>query len=272
MSFIAHAASYGLILDHVVPDGRFHRVRTTDKPRKRNGAYIWNGDRGAVRNFATMNEFAAYRDELGQRVNIRDAREQARKSRQELVSRQHAAAVKAKAMLEQAELNRHPYLAKKGFPKEMALVLDGQLLVPMRDVVDYQIVNGLQRINADSEKLFLTGSKAAGSVFRIGNERAKERWLCEGYATALSLRAALNDLRRSAQAIVCFSAGNILHVAPRIRKPAYIMADNDRNGVGAAAAVATGLPWVMPPETGMDANDWHQAHGLRALVKVIQEI
>jgi hypothetical protein len=33
------------------------------------------------------------------------------------------------------------------------------LLVPMRDVVDYQLVNGLQRINADSEKKFLTGSK-----------------------------------------------------------------------------------------------------------------
>jgi putative DNA primase/helicase len=107
-------------------------------------------------------------------------------------------------------------------------------------------------------------------VFRIGNDKASERWLCEGYATALSLRAALNDLRRSAQAIVCFSAGNIMHVAPRIRKPAYIMADHDANGVGAAAAVAAGLPWVMPAEVGTDANDVHQRAGLRALVKLIQ--
>ena len=41
MSFVAHAQAHGLIINHAIPDGRWHRVPTVDKPRKRNGAYIF---------------------------------------------------------------------------------------------------------------------------------------------------------------------------------------------------------------------------------------
>jgi phage/plasmid primase-like uncharacterized protein len=49
-------------------------------------------------------------------------------------------------------------------------------------------------------------------VFFIGPIRCSERWLVEGYATGLSVRAALRELHREAQVVVCFSAFNLAHV------------------------------------------------------------
>jgi putative DNA primase/helicase len=106
-------------------------------------------------------------------------------------------------------------------------------------------------------------------VYKLGNDQARERWLCEGYASGLSARAALRDMGRDSQVIVCFSAGNLVHVAPHVRRPALVMADNDESGAGRRAAEESGLPWVMPPDVGCDANDWHQRYGLRALVKLM---
>jgi putative DNA primase/helicase len=89
----------------------------------------------------------------------------------------------------------------------------------------------VQRISADGTKLFLPGGKAKGSVFFIGPLVAHERWLVEGYATGLSVRAALRELHRDAQVVVCFSAGNLAHVGrlvKELRPKAYVFADNDK--------------------------------------------
>jgi putative DNA primase/helicase len=82
----------------------------------------------------------------------------------------------------------------------------------------------------------------------------------------------LSDLRRQAEVIVCFSAGNLRHVAALVKRPAFVMADNDASGTGQEAAQATGLPWVMPAEPGTDANDLHASEGLRALVGLVGAI
>jgi putative DNA primase/helicase len=97
----------------------------------------------------------------------------------------------------------------------------------------------VQRISADGTKLFLPGGKAKGSVFFIGPLLAQERWLVEGYATGLSVRAALRELHREAQVVVCFSAGNLAHVGrlvKELRPKAFVFADNDKSGAGAKAA------------------------------------
>ncbi len=89
------------------------------------------------------------------------------------------------------------------------------------------------------------------------------------------MRAALRELHREAQVVVCFSAGNLAHVgvmAGNLNPPAYVMADHDKSGAGAKAAEETGLPWVMPAQAEADANDIHQREGLRALVKLIREV
>lgn len=271
MSFVRHAESYGLVLDHAIEDGRWHRCKTLDKPRRKNGAYLFDGVRGVVRNWATMNDYAAYREDgTAERISQKDYRELQRKQRARQESLWVDAGVKAEDMLKRAAFQPHPYLAAKGFPQEAVWVLDGELLVPMRDANNPMRLNSVQRITEGGTKLFLAGGKAKGSVLKLGNERAQERWLVEGYATGLSVREALRDLRRSYQVIVCFSASNMIYVAKSVRRPAFVVADNDASKTGAEAAEATGLPWIMPAEVGMDANDLHQRRGLRALVRLIQ--
>lgn len=181
----------------------------------------------------------------------------------ERLEAQHRAAVKAERMIKAAEMRVHPYLARKGFPAATALVWDGLLLVPMRDMTSGAI-NSVQTITEDGEKKFLAGGKARGSVYRMGSW--PEMYLCEGYATGLSVRAALASLYRQAAVVVCFSAANVAHVAQKIGH--YVIADHDVSGTGERYAVASGLPWWMPPEIG-DANDMHQVRGVRALAEAI---
>lgn len=274
MNFMAHAAAHGLVIESLIADGRWHRCRTENKPRKKNGAYVWDGERGAVIDFATMTHAVSFRPdgkvEKIDRAAIRKMQaENARRERE----RQAEARATAEGMVNRAVVDRHPYLAAKGFPLEVGLVLDGELLIPMREFVLYRQLNSLQRISADGEKLFLPGGKAKGSVYFIGPMIPRERWLVEGYATGLSVRAALQRLYRDAQVIVCFSAGNLAHVGRLVKglKPqAYVFADNDASGAGAKAAEETGLSWTMPPEVGMDANDWQMAHGVSAVAELIR--
>jgi len=271
MEFIDFARSYGLVLDHIV-EGRWVRVATISHKRKRNGAYKYLGDVGFVQEHSTMADVAVWRPDATAPIDHGKARETSRRQAVELQQRHSAASSLAEGMLGMAEMATHPYLIGKGFPKETGLVLDDELLIPMRDVRSYKTMNTLQRISPTGDKLFLSGGKAKDSVFFIGPFMAKERWLVEGYATGLSVKAALNELRRVAQVVVCFSAGNMASVgrwASELKLPAYVFADHDKSGAGEKAARDSGLQWVMAPEVG-DANDWHQKHGLRALVALIR--
>lgn len=271
MSFMAHASAHGLMIRDLIADGRWHRVPTSDHPKKRNGAYAFDGIRGAVQNWATMQDVAVYRPDGSTQVSRLDYRAQARKAVLADRERQARAKIEASRILRECERLPHPYLAAKGFPDLQGLVHpSGDLIVPMRDIHAYGVVNTLQRISPGGAKLFLSGGKAKGSVFVLGKGAWRERWLCEGYATGLSLQAALIELRRQAEIVVCFSAGNLKYVAPFVKKPAYVMADNDASQAGFEAAVATGLPWIMPAAVGWDANDVMVREGLRTLVSLVR--
>jgi putative DNA primase/helicase len=270
MTFLEHARACGLILDYVITDGRWHRCSTADHPRKKNGAYLFDGERGVVRNWATMEGYSAYRSGRVERIDRERLIFIRRQQCEEQAQRQQAARELAQSMLARAGVQSHPYLVQKGFPSENCFVLDGELLIPMREATRYTVLNSLQRISETGEKRFLAGGKAQGSVFCLGRTKARERWLCEGFATGLSVKAALDHLYRDAQVVVCFSAGNIAQVVPHIKQPAFVMADNDESGTGERVSRATGLPWCMPDQVGYDANDVHQRAGLRALVRLIQ--
>lgn len=276
MTFEEFAAAHGLLIRFAEADNRWHRVPTEDKPRKKNGCYIFDGERGAVKNWATMSEFAAYRDGVRAGTIDRAAlRAQRAISEVEQKARQDEARKLAESMIGRAALDVHPYLQRKGFPQERGLVLDGELLIPMREFRCYRQVNSLQRIAEDGVKLFLPGGRAKGSVFFIGPFMARERWLVEGYATGLSVRAGLREMHRDAQVIVCFSASNLAHVGRLVKPlsiPAYVFADHDESKAGARAAEETGLPWVMSPEMGLDANDFHLRYGVRDLVGLIRSL
>jgi putative DNA primase/helicase len=256
MSFVAHAQAHGLIINHAIPDGRWHRVPTVDKPRKRNGAYIFDGNSGVVKNWATMESFARYGEKVSQFIKYFDDSEERIK---------HARAAKqAQELINKATMATHPYLKAKGFPDAKGLVIGEELIVPMRDINTQRVV-GAQRIQVSGEKRFIPGTRAKGAVFVLG--RGRDPWLVEGYATGLSVQAALrfSDVR----VVVCFSAGNLAHVA-RITG-GRIVADHDASGTGQRVAKASGLPWCMSPNLGEDANDLHMRSGLGAVRSMLRE-
>lgn len=178
--------------------------------------------------------------------------------------RRQQAADRAAEMLKRAEQSWHPYLVKKGFPEERGFVLDGLFLIPMRDVQTNRI-NSLQMIDAEGGKKFLPGGKASGSVFVLGS--GMQTFFCEGYATGLSIRAALRSMYSTARVVVCFSAANLAKVA----RNGFVVADHDESSTGRIYAEKTGLPFWMPPEVG-DANDYHKKHGIRALASALNTL
>ena len=206
-------------------------------------------------------------------------------------------AKKAVHILSLCEYTTHPYLTRKGFPDAKGLVHDGDLIIPMRHYRDYHRLQSVQMIGPDGSKKFLPRGKASEAVYKIG--KGAERYYCEGYATALSVRAALRHLYRDrhSEVWVCFSAGNIPKVALSSRRSMDI-ADHDwwrcpkkecrakwdyeskrcpscgSSGVtepaGEKHAKQTGLPYWMPPEPG-DANDFALKHGIRELAVKLRE-
>lgn len=268
MSFVAFAQSHGVLIRDLRSDGRIHRVPTSSHPRKRNGAYKFTGEWGWVQDWSEHAEPIVFKpDHIPHEIVRRDMAKERKAERE----RRDRAAMQAQEVVQRCRFDHHPYLDRKGFKDEQGLVdYDGRLVIPMRAVGRYQRVNSVQWIASDGTKKFLPGGAAKGSALVIGT--GPEQWLCEGYATALSLRAALASLYRQARIVVCFSAGNLAAVAGLLTGRRFVMADNDASGTGARYAAATGLPWAMPPNVGMDANDMHAALGVRALAELMREV
>ncbi|MEQ3625959.1 MAG: hypothetical protein ABNH26_08630 [Celeribacter sp.] len=190
----------------------------------------------------------------------------------------------------------HPYLAAKGFPDELGLVIDdvraalpdnklgerlasalpegdGPLLVVPGRIA--KAVTTVQFITVDGAKKNILGGQMSGAAHRIATGR--ETWVCEGIATALTVRAALRLLGRSATVLSAFSAHNVCKVASGLTG-SVVAAENDKpleqfGGMGtgeyyARKAVRT---WSMPPALG-DFNDMHEQDGLRAVALHLRKV
>lgn len=263
--FVAFARSHGLLIDHAPPDGRVHRCRTEAKPRKRNGAFLFDGRSGWVQDWTIHPKAIGYRIAGDVEVRRIDRGALARQER----ARRDEAAWTARDIILRSELTTHPYLAAKGFPLWPGLVDGGKLIVPMRSFERYrERIYSVQMIDADGSKKFLPGGRAKGAVYRIGT--GFDVWLVEGYATALSVHAALESLYRKAEVWVCFSAGNLQHVARHVA--CRIFADHDSSGTGQQVAADSGRAWVMSPVAGEDANDLHQRAGVRAVAELMRSV
>jgi putative DNA primase/helicase len=207
-------------------------------------------------------------DEVSQRL-LAEARDRQRRFAADQMRRQALAAEEAARMISDATPSTHPYLARKGFPERIGLVHSEKLLVPVRDS-DGRVISA-QLIAEDGEKRFLPGGRTRGGIHRIGAPNPKKLALCEGYATGLSLDAALQRLPGPHAVIVCFSARNLEIVAESTAR-AVVCADNDQSKTGEESAKRTGLKWAMPPEIGTDYNDMHQQHGLHAVIQALREL
>lgn len=190
----------------------------------------------------------------------------------------------------------HPYLAAKGFPNELGLVHeDPRRNFPPGDLGDalafalpvtsepMLIVPGriggrittVQFITAAGEKKNILRGIMGGASHRIATGRLPA--VCEGIATALSVRAALRLLGASAAVLSAFSASNVAKVAQGI-PGSIIAADHDKPvptlgdlGAGEYYARQSGRRWLMPSEIE-DWNDLHQREGLRAVALRLREI
>jgi putative DNA primase/helicase len=191
----------------------------------------------------------------------------------------------------------HPYLKAKGFPEEPGLVCDdprdffpsgrfgdllglalpeGQgpfLIIPGRVG---KTITTVQFITPDGAKKNILRGVMNGASHRIASGR--DTWVCEGIATAMTVRAALRLLRASVTVLSAFSASNVGQVAESIAG-SRIAADHDKpvetlEGLGAGEFYArrSGRNWTMPKLQGDDFNDMHQREGLRAVALHLREV
>lgn len=286
--FLDFARAHGVLIDRFVDDGRIHRCATENHERKKNGAYCFSSGRGWVHAWDGEGVTHYFNDPSARPWT--DAEKRAQQQQRITLHRQQEerhkrAAAEAAAMLKRAEWAPAAYMAYKGFRERLARhakpewrhgyahVVDGAMFVPMYSlagaIVGAQVIRW---VDGAHEKKMLPGTRAKGAVFRLGNAKAPTTWLCEGFATGLSIKLALDQMRFPDAVLVCFSDSNMVHVASQVRGRRFVFADNDKSGAGERAAKATGLPYCMSPNVGEDANDLHQSAGLFAVGGLMQRV
>ncbi len=256
MDFLSFVRAHGILIDTVPPVGRWIRLPTQTHPRKRNGAVKFMGDFGFCQEHSTMTDVAVWRPDGADVQAPKIDRELIERAERETALRRQKAAQLAEWTLTQCELSTHPYFAAKGFPEHLVNVWDGKAVIPMRNAG--RIV-GCQLIDADGGKKFLPGQASGGAEFVMDGKGMHV--VCEGYATGLSVRQALANLKTRATIHVCFSAGNMARIAAKLPR-GLVIADNDASGTGERVAKEIGWPYWMSDTVGEDANDEHQRAGL----------
>jgi putative DNA primase/helicase len=281
MSFVDFARAHGVDIDHsnLYASDKIRRTGTLEKPRSGNGAYFWDGQRGWVMDWSGEARVVWYEDPHAKPWSDEEKRAWASKRAFAATDQERKydqAALQADIVLRSAKMDQHAYLEMKGFKTTRGLVLDDKLLIPMRNVVTNKL-QGYQSIrwNMDErkyEKKMLHGMRAKNAVLFLGTRDLPECWLVEGFATGLSLRAALRSVGLPASVVVCFSASNLVQVADQIPGKRFIFADNDESKTGEKSAMQAGLPWTMADTVGWDANDLHMRESLFAVVAKIMDL
>ena len=167
------------------------------------------------------------------------ARQEMERSERENTEASHREAARKAADL-WSRANPHPdpnhaYLARKGVPAVGVRQMDDALIVPLYGA-DKALV-GLQFIQPDGQKRFITGTRKAGSWCVLKPEGIPPAdWdtilIAEGWATAASLHTATG-----LPVFIAFDCGNLSAVARYIRQqfPAarlLFCADDDAHGKG----------------------------------------
>lgn len=254
MNFERFAELHGLIISHLIMD-KWVRVPTTDHPNSRNGAYIFEGNKGAVQNWAIHEKPVSWYQD-GEYKPDPNEKQKRLKAEADKKARQLKATKKAGWIMHQTKKTTHPYLARKGFPQEKGYVWEGLLIIPMR--LNGNLV-GCQTIDEHGSKKFLSGqiTKGASAIFD-----AKGRDIvCEGYATALSIRRVMKSIGQRYRIHVAFSAGNVVEIAKDM--DCLVIADHDP--VGIKMAEKTGKPYWVSDVEKEDFNDAEMRLGTEQL-------
>lgn len=280
MSFEAAMSASGLVPRIVTPDGKWRRCATTDKPKKRNGAYILYPDgRGYWRNWATDGELNSWRDNDTSHAKpidfaaIERQRNAERQARIAAIRGAREAWAKAGPMR-----GLHPYLEKKGLSALgcTGLRQSGDLLVI--PVYFGDRITSLQTINPDGEKRFWKGAPVKGGAYVLRREKSALTAFCEGFATGLAIYQSV----KHATVVIAFDAGNLVHVVDRLRPvgSVVICADDDHGtqakrgfnpgkekAQSAADLIGAGVAWPEGIE-GTDFADMLKELGRMAARKI----
>lgn len=275
--------------------GRWAKTDTlAGKSGKGDGRVIVNDKSATAYNWQTSQRATVWLDgEMTQQQRRELAAEISRAKEKARLDAARAADT-AVNLMNRATSRTHPYLSSKGFSDEQTLVIDaaavraiaGDYIVPAGASNAVLIparrdgkISSAQLIWEDGTKKFIFGGEIAGASHRIAT--GVDTWLCEGYATGLSVRAALKGLKMQATVLCCFSASNILFVARQLnsRGRAFIAADHDKPiphfaglGTGEYFARQAGMPYGMPPDIQTDFNDMHQHAGIFAVQRALTAI
>jgi putative DNA primase/helicase len=242
-------------------DGKLRRFRLPeDRPKSKNG-YITLFDNGDGTHGASFGSWKYGIKETWfsgrpyKQLTAEEKREFAQKmaaakARQEEEQRRlHAAAAqKARRLWDRAKpaASSHPYLTRKQVHPHGIKKLGSSLVVPVRNTAGQ--LTGLQFIDPDGGKTFLSGTAVAGCYHAIGQRPESVLLLAEGYATAATLFEATGH-----PCAVSFFAGNLKPVALALKgkypQPQIVIcADADPAGRKAAkeAAAAVNGAWLEP--------------------------
>jgi putative DNA primase/helicase len=303
MDFLAFCRAHGVIIDRLPPVGVWKRYATQDKPHRQNGAVKFMGDHGFVLDWGAMSEADTWHANGDSKVSEVDRAAMARRAREaaeEIRRKQAKAAARAKAIMAQTRPGTHPYLAAKGFPEETGAIWrdedegDDKLCIPMYvggDIVGVQTISSLPARQLERrgelvdvpnfEKRFLPGQRIDLATFTWGQRGPL--LLCEGVATGITIRKAMESLRMPFRLVVAFNAGNMRKVARAFedeRQAGIVVADNDMpskqypeaGGAGIAAAKAIGWPYWASDRAPEDANDLFVRRGLFALTRGLKPL
>lgn len=276
--------AFGLIPKNgVIDDGRWHRCSTEDKPKKRNGAYVFDGETGAFINYATMSTHSFWHSDkpLSEADKAKYARDMAaHRAREAQIQARAIERVRACFARLPMLSELHPYLSGKGLGVAgcAGLRMDGDaMVIPAYRAGQLMTV---QTIAPDGSKRFRKDCPKQGACFVIERKGATITAFVEGFATGLAIFQSVPNCR----VVVCFDAGNLIAVA-RDFKPrglTLVCADNDHAalsnkgvecGIEAARLMRCGVTY--PQEIlGTDFDDalreWGSVGALRVRELVLR--
>jgi len=285
----AQMLEFGLRIELLELDGRYHRAPFMDERRSRMSGYYKLREIDRKDEILVDGIFGSFK--VSERPLVTDRRvsislsdqrmdeikkEYMRKldiQREEEKDAHEMAAQRASLIWEDAsEEGASPYLLRKKVQSYGLRFYKNSIVVPM---VKEGRLTSLQSIAANGFKKYLPGGDIKGAMHIIkGSSRVA---LCEGYATGASIHEATGW-----SVAICFTANGLVSCAPYFKKKdVVICSDNDlatkekmgKNvGLDAAKRAAQYLGCsVFVPEiddlTLSDFNDVHVRHGLEEVRK-----
>lgn len=311
-SFLDHAQERGIIFSKdIIQDGQLHRVHLDgDKKGSVNGWYTYYDDVIPVCVYGSWKmgqKFvwsARHESELSTaekmaiKRKMKDAQREAARLRN---LEQQNAAIEVGNIYQSADPSAvsHAYLDKKGVkPNDYLIVaeegmtiqgtekeidISGALLVPVIDSCG-QLVS-IQYIYPNGRKMFHPKGKLKGCFSVVHGESSKAVYICEGYATAMSV-----NMATKCTVYVSFNCGNMESVAKAITEHhkdrlVIIAGDDDWQTMspiknpgkhhGNFAASSLRISAVYPEFKSdraigdTDFNDMHNRYGIESLVNLL---